>query len=410
MHPLLGLEHVYWGMPLVLYPFFSGLVAGSFVVSTLSKVFGLKKFEPLAKLGVSLTLVFLLIAALCPLAEATMRSRWWELLTRDHIPYSPLGLFIVIWLAYIVLVLVELYLIFRPDNIRVAQYGHGWRRSWHSLLTLGSRNTSDVSIRRDHLILVVLSAFGILLALLFHGYVGFVFGALKARSLWSNPLMPPLFIVSAIVSGIAVMVVAFEIIEGGVLGRQIDREIVAGLMKLLMWVIFLDLFLDAVQLLNSAPSAYASEPVYQGFSSIFFYPDGPLAFSYWILELGFLVLALLMTFLPSMRRSVFWSALASVLVLVSVFAMRFNTVIGAQLQPKVSQGLVSYNFPTLGLDSLQVAIGLVAIVVTFTCLVLLLLPWEPSWVETWIRKPETAPDARRTLGQGPEPAPSILDK
>lgn len=385
-HHLLGLEHVYWGLPLVMYPYLSGLVAGSFIVSTLSKVFGMKKFEPLAKMAVALTLVFLIMAALCPLSEAIQRVRWWELLTRDHIPYSPLGLFIVIWLAYVILVLIELYLIFRTDNVRIAEHGHGWRRSWHGLLTFGSRDVSEASVHRDHKLLVILSVIGIVLAFLFHGYVGFVFGALKARPLWSDPLMPPLFIVSAIVSGIAMMILAYEIIEGGVIGRAVNREIVDGLMKLMMWVIFVDLFFDVVQLLNTGVSAYTSRSVYWGFSNIFSYPNGPLAFSYWVIELGFMVVALLITFVGRMRSSIFWSAFASILVLVSVFAMRFNTVIGGELQPKASQGLVAYHLPLTGLDSLQVGIGIVALSVCLIAFALILLPWEPTWVDAWTRQ------------------------
>ncbi len=384
MHPLPGLEQIYWGMPLVLYPYFSGLVAGSFIISTLSKVFGLRQFEPLAKLGVALTLVFLLVAALCPLSEATQRTRFLELFTRDHIPYSPLGLFIVIWVAYLALVLVELYLIFRQDNIRLAESGHGWRRSWHRFLTFGSRDKSESSIHRDHTVLVVLSAVGIFLAFLFHGYVGFVFGALKARPLWSNPLMPPLFLISAIVSGIAVMILAYQVIEGIVVGRRIDRGILDGLMKLLMWAIFVDLFFDVVAILNTGVSEYTSDPINWGFLQLF-YGGGPLVFSYWVVELGFLVLALLITFVPGMRRSIMWTALCSLLVLVSVFAMRFNTVIGGEMQPKVSQGLVAYQFPATGMDSLQVAIGIFAIALALISVLLLLLPWEPTWVDAWAR-------------------------
>jgi len=383
---MLGLEHIYWGMPLVLYPYLSGLVAGSFIVATLSKVFGMKKFEPLAKIGVALTLVFLIIAALAPLAEATMRSRWWELLTRDHIPYSPLGFFIVIWILYVILVLVELYFIFRPDNIKLAKYAQGWRRTWHKLLTFGSRDTSDKAMHRDHTVLVVVSAIGILLAFIFHGYVGFVFGALKARPLWSNPLMMPMFIMSAIVSGVALMILAYEIIEKGLGSGKIDPEIVDGLMNLLMWLIFVDLFLDIVDLVNAGVSAYTSLPVYQGFSKLFFFPNGPLAVSYWVIQLGFLVVAMLMCFSSRMRRSTFWSSIAALLVMASVFAMRFNTVIGGEMQPKVSQGLVRYHFPWFGLDSVQVAVGLFAIALLLICLVLLLLPWNPIWVDAWTRR------------------------
>lgn len=383
---MLGLEHIYWGMPLVLYPYLSGLVAGSFIVATLSKVFGIKKFEPLAKIGVALTLVFLIIAALAPLAEATMRSRWWELFTRDHIPYSPLGFFIIIWVLYVILVLIELYVIFRPDNIKLAKYAQGWRRSWHKLLAFGSRDTSAKAMHRDHTVLVVLSAIGILLAFIFHGYVGFVFGALKARPLWSNPLMMPMFIMSAIVSGVALMILAYEIIEKGLGSGKIDPEIVDGLMNLMMWLIFVDLFLDIVDLVNSGVSAYTSLPVYQGFSKLFFFPNGPLAVSYWVIQLGFLVVAMLMCFVPKMRRSTFWSSIAALLVMVSVFAMRFNTVIGGEMQPKVSQGLVRYQLPWFGVDSVQVAVGLFAIALTLICLVLLLLPWNPEWVDAWTRR------------------------
>ncbi|MDA8364723.1 MAG: polysulfide reductase NrfD [Gammaproteobacteria bacterium] len=379
---MLGLEHIYWGLPLVIYPFLSGLVAGSFIVGSLSKVFGLKKFEPLTRLSAIMTLVFLIGAPLGPLSEAVQRSRFWELYTRDHIPYSPLGLFIVIWTAYMVLVVAEIYYIFRLDNIFLAEYAHGWRKAWHKFLTLGSRDTSEASQHRDHGILVILSIIGILLAFAFHGYVGFVFGAIKARPLWSNPLMMPMFIVSAIVSGIALMILAYVIIEGGVGTGKVDSGIVDGLMRVLMWMIFVDLFLDIVDVVNSGVSAYTSAPVFRGFSQIFF-PGGPLAFMYLGLQLGLLVVAMVMTFFGAVRRSSWGASVTALLVLVSVFAMRFDTVIGGELQPKVSQGLVRYALPVFGMDSIQVAIGIVGIMALLIVLALLLLPWDKGWVLVW---------------------------
>uniref|UniRef100_E6QQ86 Polysulfide reductase NrfD n=1 Tax=mine drainage metagenome TaxID=410659 RepID=E6QQ86_9ZZZZ len=174
---LFGLEHVYWQLPLVVYPYLSGLVAGSFIVGSLSKVFGLKKFEPLAKLSVIVTFAFLIGAALAPLAEAWQRERFWELIVRDHFPYSPLAMFIIIWSAYLILVLAEMYYIFRPDNIHLAQHAQGWRKSWHGWLTFGSRDLSEQALKKDHTILTILSGTGIGLAFAFHGYVGFLRGA-----------------------------------------------------------------------------------------------------------------------------------------------------------------------------------------------------------------------------------------
>jgi len=383
--PLLGLEHVYWGILIVIYPYLSGLVAGSFIVGSLSKIFGAKQFEPLAKLASIITLAFLLVAALAPLADARQPSRFLELYTRPHVPYAPMGLFTLIWTTYVVLVLVETYFLFREDNVYLAEQALGWRRRWHSALTLGYRDVSDHALQRDHAVLVVLAAFGIFLAFAFHGYIGFIFGAIKARHLWSNPLMMPLFITSAIVSGIALMILAYVVIFGGLKGRDaVDPALLSGLMGLLMWVLFIDLFLDVVDLLNSGVSAYANGPVFEGFMAIFW--GGPLTVMYWGLQLGLLVVALVLTFFRKLRRSPFWSSLTAFLVLVSVYAMRYDTVVGGQLQPKVSQGLVLYTPPWLGRDSVQTVVGIFAIVVLLVVLQLLLLPWDATWRDAWIRQ------------------------
>jgi tetrathionate reductase subunit C len=380
---LLGLEHVYWGVLIVIYPYLSGLVAGSFIVGSLSRVFGARRFEPLARLAAIVTLAFLLIAAVAPLADARQPSRFLELYTRPHVPYSPLGLFTVIWTAYVLLALAETYFIFRADNVRLAQAATGWRRGWHGLLTLGARDLSPAALRRDGTVLTVLAAFGIFLAFAFHGYIGFIFGALKARHLWSNPLMMPMFIVSAIVSGIALMILAYVGIVGALVSRRrVDRRLVSGLMRLLMWVLFVDLFLDVVDVLNSGVPAYASEPVYAGFRAVFM--GGPLTVMYWGLQLGLLVLALVLTVIPGVRRSRLWASVTSALVLISVYAMRYDTVIGGQLQPKASQGLVLYAPAWLGRDSVQTVVGIIAVAVLLVALQLLLLPWDPSWTERWI--------------------------
>jgi len=379
---LLGLEHVYWGILIVVYPYLSGLVAGSFIVGSLSKVFGAKQFEPMAKLAAVVTLAFLLIAALAPLADARQPHRFLELYFRPHVPYAPMGLFTLIWTTYVLLALAETYFIFREDNVFLSQYAGGWRQRWHRFLTLGYHDVSETALKRDHQILVVLAAFGIFLAFAFHGYIGFIFGALKARYLWSNPLMMPMFIVSAIVSGIALMILAYVVIVGGLISRdEADPKLIGDLMGLLMWVIFVDLFFDIVDLLNSGVSAYTSGPVYDGFHSIFM--GGPLTFMYWGLQLGFLFVALVLTFIPRVRRSRWWASITSLFVLISVYAMRYNTVIGGQLQPKASQGLVLYTPPWLGRDSIQTVIGIFAIALLLITLQLLLLPWDHRWAEHW---------------------------
>ena len=71
------------------------------------------------------------------------------------------------------------------------------------MLTLGSNNISPASLRIDDQVGRIVTIIGIPSAFLLHGYVGFIFGSIKANPWWSTPMMPIVFLFSAIVSGIA---------------------------------------------------------------------------------------------------------------------------------------------------------------------------------------------------------------
>ncbi|MHA1159086.1 MAG: NrfD/PsrC family molybdoenzyme membrane anchor subunit, partial [Alphaproteobacteria bacterium] len=49
--------HVWWSLMIIIYPYTTGLMAGAFVVSSLSHVFKVKEFQPIGN--------FALIAAFC---------------------------------------------------------------------------------------------------------------------------------------------------------------------------------------------------------------------------------------------------------------------------------------------------------------------------------------------------------
>lgn len=371
----MGLENIYWALPIVAYPFISGLIAGSFIVGSLSKVFGQKQYEPLAKLSLLVTFAFILFAPVAPLSDAQQPSRWWELFTRPHLPWAPMGLFTMIWVAYFLLVLAEMYLAFRVDFYRLSKVEVGWRAKLYRVLSMGSTDISEQRQAREHKWLVGLAGAGIFLAFAFHGYIGFIFGAIKARPLWHNALMMPMFITSAILSGIALMIIVYSVVfHYFSRERKVDANLVAGLTKLMIWVIFVDLFLDIVDVLNAAPSAYADAATAQGFSQIFLH--GPLSGAFWLGQIGLLVLALILALVIKVRRSPGAASLTSLLVLISVFFMRYNVVIGGQLQPKTSQGLVLYTPALFGLGSVQVVFGLFMLILFVFLVVMNVFPWD----------------------------------
>jgi Ni/Fe-hydrogenase subunit HybB-like protein len=375
-----GLEQVYWTLPIVTYPYISGLIAGSFIVGSLSKVFGQKKYEPLTRLSMLVTLAFILFAPVGPLADARQPSRWFELYTRPHIPDAPMGLFTMIWTAYVILVLVETYIAFRVPLYKLGAVTPGWRGKLYRFFTFGSTDLSERRLHRDHLWLVTLAGIGILLAFSFHGYIGFIFGAIKARPLWHNALMMPMFITSAILSGIALMIIVYS----GMFRffsrlKQVDRSIVSGLMQIMIWVLLVDLFLDVVDLLNTIPSAYADASTSSGFSAIFMH--GPLIGTFWIGQIGMLIVALILALIHGMRHSPLGASISSFFALISIYFMRYNTVIGGELQPKVSQGVVLYQPAWFGLGSWQVVFGLFMFVLFVFSILTMFFPWDDENTE-----------------------------
>ncbi len=370
-----SLENAYWGILIVTYPFISGLVAGSFVVSSLSHVFRLRHLDKLAPLAVVVSFAFLLAAPLTVLADARQPVNAFELFTRPHIPWSPLGDFTAIWLSYVVLMLFETYFAFRYANVERSM-GAGWRAGLGRVLALGSTNLTHAGRQRDTKILVFLSSAGILLAFMFHGYIGFVFGAVKARAIWSTPLMPVLFIVSAIVSGIAFMYLVY-VFTALFYRERPSRTITRSLLTWLMGFLLIDAYLDVVDLVTSGVSAYTQGPVSSGVSKV--YLHGPHVVPYFGIQLGIGIAAPFLVWLvPRFRRSVLGGGLISLCVVVGVYAMRYNVVFGGQMESKVSQSIVHMSVPLTGFDSVQTVVGVFGVAFLLFLFFSWLLPWRQT--------------------------------
>lgn len=375
-----ALENIYWGLPIVIYPFLSGLLAGSFVVGALYHLFHIEKLKPISKLALIASFAMLLLAAVAPLADALQPSRAiWELFFRDHFPYSPLGVFIIIWTVFAITFLFELYYLFRTDNIKRAQTDTGIRGKMSQFLTFGSTDISDIAIKRDRKALYAISILGVILSILFHGYIGFLFGAVKARALWSDPIIPPMFITSAVVSGIAFVGLLY-IIGFGIFSNKnrVEPDTLDVLNKVLIYAIFADLFFDLIEWLYSVRE-YSSKGVYDSWHSVFTWAGhGPLWFNYHVLQigLGLIIPVILLIVSRHIRRSLVWSLILDFIVTVGVWEMRWDTVIGGQLPVKIGQGLININIPFWNYDGYLTAIGLFGMGIAVIFVFGYFLGWE----------------------------------
>src|SRR5579863_10208009 len=138
-----------WSVLIVLYPFLTGLVAGAFILASLERVFKVDAVKPTYRLALLTALAFLLVAPLPLQLHLGHPERSLEMYLTPHTS-SAMAMFGFVYLWYLMVVLVlEIWLDFRRDIVRLAQRTHGVRRFIYRVLTLGSTNISERALRID---------------------------------------------------------------------------------------------------------------------------------------------------------------------------------------------------------------------------------------------------------------------
>jgi len=365
-----------WSLLIVLYPYITGLVAGAFILASLERVFKVEAVRPTYRLALLTALGFLLVAPLPLQLHLGHPERSVEMYLTPH-RSSAMAMFGFVYLWYLMVVLlVEVWLEYRVDIVRLAQSTTGLRRILYRVLTLGSDNVSPEARRIDDKVSYIVTVIGIPSAFLLHGYVGFIFGSVKANPWWSTPLMPVVFLFSAMVSGIAAVLVLYMVLMK-VEKKPIDMPCLDTIAKYLFYTFVIDFSLEMLDLVHRTYEADES------FRTLDFMVHTRLWGSQVILQiiLGTLVpLALLaanqLWRFSEIRRKTMY-LVASLLTLVGIFAMRWNVVIGGQLFSKSFLGYTTYKVSFAAKEGLLPAIGLMILpFLIVIALVKLLPPWE----------------------------------
>ncbi|HUK15672.1 MAG TPA: NrfD/PsrC family molybdoenzyme membrane anchor subunit [Bryobacteraceae bacterium] len=364
-----------WSVLIVLYPYITGLVAGAFILASLERVFKVEAVRPTYRLALLTALSFLLVAPLPLQLHLGHPERSLEMYLTPHTS-SAMAMFGFVYLWYLtVVLLVEIWLEYRAEIVRLAQTSTGWQRLVYRALTLGSYNVSAEALRIDDKVGYAVTVIGIPSAFLLHGYVGFIFGSVKANPWWSTPLMPIVFLFSAMVSGIAAVMVLY-VVAMKLRRTAIDMRCLDTIARYLFYTFIIDFTLEMLDLIHRTYEADES------FRSLDFMVHTRLWGSQVILQifLGTLVPLLLLAatqlrrFSEARRRIMYMTA--GCLTLIGIFAMRWNVVIGGQLFSKSFLGYTSYKMAFATREGLLPAIALMLLpFVIFLVLIKLLPPW-----------------------------------
>ena len=364
-----------WSVLIVLYPFITGLVAGAFILASLERVFQVEAVKPTYRLALLTALAFLLVAPMPLQLHLGHPERSFEMYLTPHVS-SAMAMFGFVYLWYLLAVLVlEIWLDYRHDIVVLSQTTVGWRRLIYRILTLGSRNVSAHALHIDERAGWLITVIGIPSAFLLHGYVGFIFGSVKANPWWSSPLMPVVFLFSAMVSGIAVVLLLYMLLT--TMRREpIDMRCVDTVAKYLFYTFIIDFSLEMLDLIHRIYEADES------FRSLDFMVHTKLYFSHIVVQilLGTLVPIVLLGLtqvakLTDLARKRIY-VLAGCLTLIGIFAMRWNVVIGGQLFSKSFLGYTTYKMGFVAKEGLLTAIILAILpFILLWVLVKLLPPW-----------------------------------
>lgn len=289
-------------LPLIMYIgqyfFFTGLSAGSFVISVIATLLGRREFKPIGKITAVLAPVLLIIAPMNLIADLEQPLRFWHLMFFYNWT-SPITYGSFLLTAYPLVGIIYAIMVF-TDRQRPAK---------------------------------VLGIIGIPLAISVHGYTGFILALAKARALWNTAAMPTIFIVSAMVSGIGLVVIIAAIRlkwfdkKASPETKAQDKRLILQLAQFMAYVLMMDLFLifsDILVLLTAHTDALeAGMLILTGNFAILFVGVE--------LFLGALIPMILV--LGPTRKSLSAVVVASILVNIGVYAMRFVMVIGGQTTP-----------------------------------------------------------------------------
>ncbi len=367
-----------WSILIVVYPYVTGLVAGAFILASLERIFHVEAVKPTYRLALLTALAFLLVAPLPLQLHLGHPERSFEMYLTPH-RSSAMAMFGFVYLWYLMAVLLlEIWLDYRKEIVILSQTTTGWKRIVYKVMTLGSSNISDAALRVDDKVGFAITMIGIPSAFMLHGYVGFIFGSVKANPWWSTPLMPVVFLFSAIVSGIAIVMLLYMAMTK-LRKKVIDMRCVDTIAQYLLYMFLIDFTLEMVDLIQRIYEADES------FRSLDFMVHTKLFFSQILLQIWIgtivpiVVIGLIQFFkFPEKARRIMY-AVSGCLTLIGIFAMRWNVVIGGQLFSKSFLGYTTYKLDLISREGLLMAIGLMILpFAILTVLLKLLPPWgEP---------------------------------
>ncbi len=221
-----------WGAIIAWYLFLAGLGGGAFITSALASWL-YPKATKIRKIGrvIALVTVCVGLALLMLDARAGFRHPWRFALLLDHLNSSVMSWGVVFLAVFIVIALAVVIVEICDTRFRGADPNGVWAHKHPQRLAQGVKVPEWLNV------------LGVVFAFAVAAYTGALLGVVKTFPLWNHPLLPVLFVVSALSTGIASVVfgallLAREEAEQIVIIKRTHFGLVCGEILLVFFMLF----------------------------------------------------------------------------------------------------------------------------------------------------------------------------
>ena len=273
---------VSWGLYIACFMFFVGLSAGGLIVASSASVFHIAEYKKVALPAIICSTVCICCAGMFVLIDMGGIQRVWRILVGPN-PTSPLVWDVCVISCYLIINIV--YLVFMCSKKPGA--------------------ADRVSI---------VSRFALPIAILVHSVTAWIFGLQVAKE-WYTAIMAPIFVASAMDSGLALLLLALMgLNKSGVF--KVENKLISSLAGLLAVCIAVDAFFIGCECLTMA------YPGAKGAEALTVMASGITAPFFWIEIIGGLLVPFLLMVFAKNRANMKLVSVACVLVALGVFCKR----------------------------------------------------------------------------------------
>jgi len=200
-----GQLEIYWNWTVAVYLFVAGVSAGAFAISAIAYFFGEEKYEKITKIGAYIAPFPLIFGILCLIYDLERPFLFWKLLlTIQFNSVMSLGAWLL--LIFSLMTFLHFYL-WLPEKFTLIYFLSRLPERYHRNKTVKWLQANNF-LRRFHQENLIrnrglVAGWGIPVSIGVGIYTGVLLGALNARPFWNNPMLPFLFLLSAMKTGTA---------------------------------------------------------------------------------------------------------------------------------------------------------------------------------------------------------------